>query len=284
MALIAFVAYLRGDQTDPWPLFRVAVVVAICAVLLLIHSFSAAAWRKAAQYARSRESGRYKRDPAARVGGAKPADGDLIAHRCENLKLTLQQRHGPRWRYRDRWVVVAGEAPLVERLAPGLTESGYAITGDTILLYASETGDRVDPVWLEQIRRLRRRRPVDAVVALGRTQSANKQSFDIERTSRRLLQHARALSWTAPVYLLNMTDFGGETLDPDEAIGCTWSNARTRLEEVDGSLRDLSYDLADAGVVRLTKDATDRYPAELSKHIEQYGRARQSDRSVTYVA
>jgi len=71
MALIAFVAYLRGDQTDPWPLFRVAVVVAICAVLLLIHSFSAAAWRKAAQYARSRESGRYKRDPAARVGGGE---------------------------------------------------------------------------------------------------------------------------------------------------------------------------------------------------------------------
>jgi type VI secretion system protein ImpL len=270
--IIALLAYFKGEEIFLPPLRYVVMVLVIGGATVLFRPVFFAAWRIAAKYAPGRKPGQHKRNPQARVGATKAADGDLNAHRCASLTLMQQQRHGRRWRYCDRWVVVAGEASLVERLAPGLTESAYAIIGDTVLLYASETGDRVDPAWLEQIRRLRRRRPVDAVVAVVRTQNSNKQSFDTARTTRRLLQHARALRWAAPVYLLNMTDFGGETSDPDEAIGCTWSNARTRLEEVEGLLRDLSYDLADAGVVRLTKDATDRYPAELSQHIAQYGR------------
>ncbi|KWA78026.1 type VI secretion protein VasK [Burkholderia ubonensis] len=67
--------------------------------------------------------------------------------------------------------------------------------------------------------------------------------------------------------MLNVTDFGGETSSPDEAIGFTWANARIKADEIDASLQDLAYNLADAGMVRLTKDARDRYPAELSQHI-----------------
>jgi len=271
-AFFGFLAYFKGEEIFRPPLLYLVVALVSGATMLLFRFAFVGGWRFAARYASNRKPERYKRDSQARVGAAKATDTNLTAHHCENLKLTLQQRHGRGWRYRDRWVVVAGDPQLVERLAPGLTESAYAITRGTVLLYASQTGDRLDPAWLEQIRRLRRRRPVDAVVAIVRAESGNRQAFDTERTAWRLLQHARALRWAAPTYLLNMTDFGGETLDPDEAIGCTWSNARTRLEEVEGSLRDLSNDLADAGVVRLTKDAADRYPAELSQHIAQYGR------------
>ncbi|PCE33774.1 type VI secretion protein VasK [Burkholderia ubonensis subsp. mesacidophila] len=163
--------------------------------------------------------------------------------------------------------MVAGDEPLVKRLAPGLTDAGYAITGDAVLLYARQTSSTLDTEWLDQIRRLRRRRPVDAIVALTRNRSSGKPSFDFDGLAQRLARHARALRWAAPAYLLNVTDFGGESSDADEATGFTWSNVKMNADDIDKSLQALSGNLAETGVVRLASNAHDRYPAELSQHI-----------------
>ncbi|WP_322062867.1 ImcF-related family protein [Paraburkholderia sp. J63] len=198
-----------------------------------------------------------------------------VAESSLSLPDAIKDRHGSRWGwpYRDRWVLVAGDEPLVKRLAPGLTDTGYALTGDAVLLYAKQTGTTLDTAWLEQIRRLRRRRPVDAIVAVTRNRNSASSAFDTEELSQRLARHARALRWAAPAYLLNVTDFGTEPSGPDEAIGFTWSNARTHADEISASLQRLARNLAGAGVVRLAADRTDRYPAELSQHIERLGSA-----------
>ncbi|MFM0226313.1 ImcF-related family protein [Paraburkholderia dipogonis] len=229
------------------------------AVLLWIASMRAARWL--AQYD-------WKRQAHGRGGQADPSQEGM--GRSDALRNALRERHGWRWRYRDRWVVVAGDEPSVKRLAPGLANSGYIISGGTVLLYAKQTGDQLDTAWLDQIRRLRQRRPIDAIVGVVRAQTAGNFPFDTERMTRRLVRHARALRWAAPTYLLNATDFASDTTGPDESIGCAWSNAWTRLEEINASLRTLSTELADAGVVRLTKGLSDRYAGELSGHISRY--------------
>ncbi|HDR9046108.1 TPA: type VI secretion protein VasK [Burkholderia vietnamiensis] len=187
--------------------------------------------------------------------------------RAAALRNALRDRYGWRWRYRERWVIVAGDVPLVKRLAPRLVDNGYLITGDTVLLHAKQTREALETHWLDQIRRLRRGRPVDAIVAITRNRSFVAAPFDAEEVGQRLARIARALRWAAPAYVVNVTDFGSETSSPDEAIGFTWSNVRVNAAEIDASLQDLAYCLAEAGVVRLTKDAHDRYPAELSQHI-----------------
>ncbi|KVF82248.1 ImcF-related family protein [Burkholderia vietnamiensis] len=187
--------------------------------------------------------------------------------RAAALRNALRGRYGWRWRYRERWVIVAGDVPLVKRLAPRLVDNGYLITCDTVLLHAKQTREALETHWLDQIRRLRRGRPVDAIVAITRNRSFAAAPFDAEEVGQRLARIARALRWAAPAYVVNVTDFGSETSSPDEAIGFTWSNARVNAAEIDASLQDLAYCLAEAGVVRLTKDAHDRYPAELSQHI-----------------
>ncbi|WP_241241199.1 ImcF-related family protein [Burkholderia cenocepacia] len=197
------------------------------------------------------------------------ADGGT---RVARLRDSLRDRHGSRWRYRARWVLIAGDEPLVQRLAPGLIETGYAISGDTVLLCAEQTSSTLDTAWLDQIRRLRRR-PVDAIVAVTRNRNSVDAPFDTDNLSQRLARHARALRWAAPAYLLNVTDFGSDASSPDEAIGFTWSNERVSSDALDASLQDLTDNLADAGVVRLMKDAGDRYPAELSQHISNLGSA-----------
>jgi type VI secretion system protein ImpL len=190
------------------------------------------------------------------------------------LHAALKDRHGMFWRYRERWILVAGDQPLVKRLAPGLVENGYAITGEAVLLYAKQASTTLDTTWLTQIRRLRRRRPIDAIVAVTRNRSTSASSpFDADALAQRLARHARALRWSAPAYLLNVTDFGIEPKGPDEAIGFTWSNPRVNAQEINTSLQDLIGNLADAGVVRIARNDSDRYPAELSQHIERLGGA-----------
>jgi type VI secretion system protein ImpL len=272
-ALGAIVTYFFGADVDPSPRNRISNVVMIGGFVLLLRAPISATWRFVARHASGRKPAQYQRDPMARVGAAGQQSSALAEHRRDNLRETLQDRHGWRWKYRDRWVVVAGDESLVERLAHRLTETGYAITGNTVLLYASEIGGRLDTAWLDQIRRLRRHRPIDAIVSVVQTQPPGKPPFDAEGTALRLLRHARALRWAAPTYLLNATDFDIDTTSPDETIGCTWSNARTGAEEINGSLRTLSTDLADAGVVRLMAAPSDRYAGDLSQHIARYERS-----------
>ncbi|KWK79283.1 type VI secretion protein VasK [Burkholderia ubonensis] len=240
-------------------LFSVFLVVLLLVkhfelVLLWIASLRASRWF--ASYDAGKRAASHLDEPAGQIDHATA------------LRNVLRDRHGWRWRYREQWVLIAGDEPLVKRLAPGLTDAGYAITGDAVLLYAKQTSSTLDTAWLDQIRRLRRRRPVDAIVALTRNRSSGKPSFDSDGLAQRLARHARALRWSAPAYLLNVTDFGGESSDADEATGFTWSNAQVNADDIDKSLQALSGNLAEAGVVRLANDAQDRYPAELSQHIE----------------
>ncbi|KVN70136.1 type VI secretion protein VasK [Burkholderia ubonensis] len=242
-------------------LFSVFLVVLLLVkhfelVLLWIASLRASRWF--ASYDAGKRAASNLDEPAGQIDHATA------------LRNVLRDRHGWRWRwryrYRERWVLIAGDEPLVKRLAPGLTDAGYAITGDAVLLYAKQTSSTLDTAWLDQIRRLRRRRPVDAIVALTRNRSSGT-SFDSDGLAQRLARHARALRWAAPAYLLNVTDFGGESSDADEAIGFTWSTAPVNADDIDKSLQALSGNLAEAGVVRLASNAHDRYPAELSQHI-----------------
>lgn len=210
----------------------------------------------------------------ARVGAEQTTKAvNLNSYRSNRLRETLRELHGWRWRYRERWVLVAGDESLVKRLAPGLADTGYAIAGDTVLLYAKQTGSALDTDWLDQIRRMRGRRPVDAIVAVLRAQTSCEQRFDGGALAQRLAQHVGALRWIAPTYLLSVTESGSRAPILDESIGCTWSRTRPHVDEIDNSLCQLSRELAGIGVAHVAKKLHDSYPAELSKHIERYGRA-----------
>ncbi|WP_080439088.1 ImcF-related family protein [Burkholderia ubonensis] len=242
----------------------IAALCVVFVILLLVFSYSdssraAVAWRAVQQWLRDRGHSAFSASSGKQVGDARD--------RAEKLERALIERNGWLWRYRERWVLIAGDEPLVRRLAPGMVETGYAITGDVVLLYARQMSDALDTEWLDQIRRLRRGRPIDAIAAVTRNRRTAGGSFDADELAQRLARHARALRWAAPAYLLNVTDFGGESPDADEAIGFTWSNAPVNADDIDKSLQALSGNLAEAGVVRLASNAHDRYPAELSQHI-----------------
>ncbi|MBR8299563.1 type VI secretion protein VasK [Burkholderia dolosa] len=257
----------HGWSRDTRIIIELSLFSALLVIILLVKYFEGvllwiASLRASRWFARY-DAGKW----AASVDQSDQDQPPGQANRAAVLRNALRDRYGWRWRYRERWVLVAGDVPLVKRLVPGLVETGYLLTSGTVLLYARQTRDALETKWLDQIRRLRRGRPVDAIVAITRNRSSAAAPFDADQLGQRLARIARALRWAAPAYLVNVTDFGSETSSPDEAIGFTWSNARVTADEIDALLQDLGYNLADAGVVRLTKDAGDRYPAELSQHI-----------------
>ncbi|WP_296651253.1 ImcF-related family protein, partial [Paraburkholderia sp.] len=273
VVLPGLLIWVRPDWVGIAPENRGSAIAALCAmfvVMLIVFSFGdssqpARAWRAVRQWAKEHGQLGQVTSPAN--------SGHASGHRAAVLKQLLADHHGPRWRRRSRWILIAGDEPLVNRLVPGLVGSGYVITHDAVLLYARQTGDALDTAWLDQIRRLRRDRPIDAIVAVTRNRTSINAPFDPEGLARQLARHARALRWAAPAYLLNVTDFGAESGGPDEAIGFTWSNARVNAGDIQTSLQHLTRNLADTGVVRIGLNRADRYPAQLSQHIERLGSA-----------
>lgn len=235
-----------------------------CMFLVAVYERGIRQWAADSRFARV-----FERRRQLRLQAAPPVDEMRMPEPgASGLRDVLQDRHGLRWRYRDRWILVVGDEPFVNRLVPGLPDAGYWVDGSTVLLYARSTRDTLDTAWLEQIRRLRRRRPVDAVVAVVRDRGRGNAPFDVDGVALRLARHARALRWSAPTYLLNATLLKGNVAGEGEPIGLTWSNPHKAMRDVSASLGQLVSNLAQGGVMRLTEDADDRYPAELSRHIQ----------------
>ncbi len=239
------------------------------AIVLSARGALSSTWRLTARFALQRKQEQFERDPRARLSAAETVRKESVPIKREALKLALRDRHGRCWRYRDRWILVSGDESIVKRLAPGLAKNGYEITSGAVLIYAAQTIDFIDADWLDQIRRFRRRRPVDAIVAVMCNRHYKNAPFDSEELAQRLTRQARTLGWAAPVYLVNATDFEDKLPVSEEAIGILWSDRRLKADAVEPLLSALAHRLADSGVRRLAQDAHDRYAAQVSQHISE---------------
>ncbi|VVE19503.1 ImcF-related family protein [Pandoraea fibrosis] len=187
--------------------------------------------------------------------------------RHDALRDALRDRHGWRWRYRERWILVTGTEQRVKCLSPTLVSTGFALTTEAVLLYVSDKLSATDQDWLSQIRRLRRRRPIDSVVILTSDTDSDQTLLAPESLAQQLTRIGRGLRWAAPAYLLDLSPLESGAPVPDEAIGLTWDGTRIQTNGVEASLSALAVNLADAGVVRLGIDPSQRSAAAMSRHI-----------------
>jgi len=260
---LAATALFRGESIDPSPTVRVLAVLLAGAVLLLLQSVLAWAWRRFAQLAPTRKSAQYPRDPAARVVSTENRDWEL------ELAQEMRARYGWRWRYYLPWVLVSGDDRLVTNQLPVLARKQWCVTNDVVLLWAPRNRSGLpDEAWLLKLRKLRRRRPVDAVALVfdGRIDSSA-----LERCSASFgalfFGISRMLRFSAPVYLV--ADSGIKAFDKEalEPVGCLLPRKYDGAIAA-GALRTLSNRLAVAGTRRIAEDRRFRYLAGLSVQIE----------------
>jgi type VI secretion system protein ImpL len=267
---MAVLAYFKGGAINPSPFARILSVLLIGAVLLLFRGWLQAAWRNVASRAPGRNSGKYERDPAAQLGAPRPAETDIYSQRVNRLKLALQQTYGWRWRYQQPWLLVTGDQDSADRLSPGLSAAGWAVTRETVLLYAGIAG-QADEKWLKRIRVIRRRRPVDAFVRIVRVNDKAVKPLMEDELAHCLYSQSRILGWAPPAYFLNVVDIDGAAPPSAEVIACTWSRRKGAVAQFATALSALSRTLAGVGVENLAKDGSNRYSARLSQHIESCG-------------
>lgn len=157
----------------------------------------------------------------SRVSAGVSVERRATARRCdwrlEELSMELRRQPGWRWRYRLPWLMICGDDSAIDQVVPGLKQVGVRCTDEVILVHAAPQGIEAT-AWQEQIRTLRRRRPVDAVVQVAGNGPADVS--DVQ--SLRLLNDCqRRLGWAAPIMFLYAVPVPahGPQPDQDEPIG-----------------------------------------------------------------
>ncbi|WP_250525457.1 ImcF-related family protein [Caballeronia sp. GAWG2-1] len=237
-------------------------IVLVLAVVLVVHA--GALWlglyRKFARWIGDiGESGE-----ATRSAKAQKRDPRLQLL-CDELRVSI----GWRWRSAMPWLMLTGEEALVDEVAPGLKQSAVLRVGDTILVHAAPDG--IDPeTWRTQLRRLRRARPVDAVIPVMQASEALPVN---EERPRALSNLARELGWAAPVTLLHTVSVRGERPDEFHALGAfipTPLNADTQASTnlLTHELSVIEKAAADVGVALLGNAKPVWYLAEISQYLD----------------
>ncbi|RQZ05610.1 type VI secretion protein VasK [Burkholderia sp. Bp9031] len=254
---IGFV-WRRGDLFDLAPgVARMQVVIAIIIALIVFVAIHLCLFFIGA-YAIAGQLFRGDIDDATKA--QEPLKRDARLQRMvEELRVT----QGRRWRYRSPWLMVSGADILIDQVAPGLKREGAMPVGNVILVHAAPDGIEAD-AWRRQIRKLRRRRPVDCVVQITHVDECDTE------LPRALAVLATDIGWAAPVTFLHTVPAQGDRPETFEAIGAfpgpAYQGGQPAL-----SLRDqlaaIERGTADAGVRLCTASTRVTYLAEISQYI-----------------
>lgn len=200
-----------------------------------------------------------------RRGSSPEAQLSKRDSRLQRMAEELRVSHGWFWRRRLRWLLVHGTDSRIEQVAPGLKQAGIMHVAETILVHASPEG--IDTArWLAQIRRLRRRYPVDGVVHVARAGDPDTE------LPRKLSGIATALGWAAPVTFLHPVAAHGHQPERFDAVGAFMPNdSRRQASEAAASAPELLADLeqrtAHVGVRQSGEPDWMTWMLEVSKYI-----------------
>lgn len=190
------------------------------------------------------------------------------------LRESLRREYGWRWRYRRPWLLMTGDDSAIRRTLPALKEHGWLLSSDEVLLWSATSEDgQPDTTWLKQLYKLRRHRPVDAVVLVTNGDTAlPAQRRGTDTFANNLVRIAEALRWSAPVYVLD----AAQTNTPDNSntpvIGCELPR-QPSVATVARAMQSVRDQLAARSVDQLISNRGDRYMGEVSARLDTRARA-----------
>ncbi|MCU9956995.1 type VI secretion protein VasK [Burkholderia sp. BKH01] len=248
----------RGDLFDLAPGVARMQVVVIIVIALVIFTATHLCLFFIGAYA---VAGRmFRKETGDTAEAQTPLKRDV---RLQRMVDDLRASQGRRWRYRSPWLLVSGTDALIDKVAPGLKRAGAMSVGNAILVHVAPDGIDASE-WRRQIRKLRRRRPIDSVVVV-----TNVDERDTE-LPRALAAFASDLGWAAPVTFLHAVPAQGGSPETFEAIGafpgpaCKEAPAAIAVHD---QLAAIERGTADAGVRLCATSAHVTYLAEISRYI-----------------
>jgi type VI secretion system protein ImpL len=188
------------------------------------------------------------------------------------IKQHLATHHGPFWRHKARLILILGEPEQIEALAPTLATRRWLDSNGSLLIWGGSLTQRLPADVLEPLQRLRRRRPIDAVVwAMDSTQRDDAPAM--ATGALHLRQLARDLRWQAPLYLWQVCASEWAQARPDQPVGCLL-DARATSAQIEQALGGLATALHGWGMARMLACQADDFLLRLSHHLRRKGVAR----------
>ncbi|CAM2192925.1 type VI secretion system protein ImpL [Paraburkholderia kururiensis] len=261
VALLAIgIVSVHGDMVgvaagEP-KLKAIIAILAIFAIVVVIHLvlFATGTYGFAGRL--------FQRETGDHTKAAKPLRRDA---RLQRLYEELRVSQGWFWRRRLRWLLVNGTDGRIDQVAPGLKQAAVMHVADTVLVHASPDG--IDAAkWLDEVRRLRRHRPVDGVVHVARADDPDTE------LPRRLSAIATALRWAAPVTFLHPVEAQGHPPEQFEPVGTFLPGGSRRQAQASAGrapalLGQVQRRTADIGVSQAGAPLWMRWTLEVSKYV-----------------
>jgi len=241
--------HLRNNETK---LFASLALAAICIVILLFDDLIIRLWQWLVTltfFERLKElTGKRRHQPDVSTEETQKYSAKIKA-----IRLLLRQRNRRNKLRYVRILLLTGNIPDVEKLAPGLTSHLWREDQGTIVIWGGDPAQPVDRAWIDALRRLRRR-PVDGIVwvtsALDGNHSSPLTEDTLDAVSDAIHVRYELLGWRLPLYVWSLQQSSNEAGRITQPVGCLLPAGR-HTHTLNTQLQALIPDLVTQGIQQI---------------------------------
>lgn len=176
--------------------------------------------------------------------------------------------------------LLIGTSTSIEKLTPNLTTDIWQENNGTLLIYGGDIHQSIDENLIQDLKQLRRRRPLDAVIwvsknnlsqqPLGHSLFNHLNPTNTDTASRYFHQLFRQLRWQAPIWLWNISNTGDIT---SEEIPTVLYSAplKATSETLSNDLKTLLPALVEQGTLAVLHNPTQTYLLALARFLQHEG-------------
>lgn len=177
-------------------------------------------------------------------------------------------------------ILLIGTPLSVEKLTPNLTTDIWQENNGTLLIYGGDINQSMDENLIQDLKQLRRRRPLDAVIwvsenslsqqPLGHSLFNHLTPANTDTASRYFHQLFRQLRWQAPIWLWNISNNGDMTTE--EAPTVLYSAPLNATSEIlSNDMNKLLPALIEQGTLAVLHNQTHTYLLALARFLQHEG-------------
>lgn len=177
-------------------------------------------------------------------------------------------------------ILLIGTSTSIEKLTPNLTTDIWQENNGTLLIYGGDIHQSIDENLIQDLKQLRRRRPLDAVIwvsennlsqqPLGHSLFNHLNPTNTDMASRYFHQLFRQLRWQAPIWLWNISNNGEITTN--EAPTVLYSAPLKATSEIlSNDLKTLLPALMEQGTHAVLHNPTHTYLLALARFLQHEG-------------
>lgn len=176
--------------------------------------------------------------------------------------------------------LLIGTSTSIEKLAPNLTADIWQENNGTLLIYGGDIHQSIDENLIQDLKQLRRRRPLDAVIwvsennlsqqPLGHSLFNHLNPTNTDTASRYFHQLFRQLRWQAPIWLWNISNNGEITTNEAPTILYS-APLKATSETLSNDLKTLLPALMEQGTQAVLHNQTQTYLLALARFLQHEG-------------